>query len=352
MSKLTLLSLIGIKPQMPAMPDLRDFSEYTVADFVGDPFFRDWVLRPDSDHEEFWQEWCRLHPEKVETIDEARRVLFNLGLPHYQLPELSISTLWSAIQADIQPENTKKVIIRKSKFWYIAASILILMGVSYGFWSQQSSLMTYRTAYGETREITLPDQSKVILNSNSTLEFEDNWSQKSAREIYVSGEAFFSVIHLEDDQPFKVFTGKGVAIEVLGTEFNVYHREDNTKVVLSSGAITLSFPMKDNEGKILMKPNELVEFKESKYKKKEVNAADYVSWTKKVLNLDETSLGEMIQKAKDNYGIEVKVADEALLIQTASGSMPITDADAFMNQISKIFNVEIIKTNNNYFIKN
>jgi ferric-dicitrate binding protein FerR (iron transport regulator) len=70
------------------------------------------------------------------------------------------------------------------------------------------------------------------------------------------------------------------------------------------------------------------------------------------LNLDETSLGEMIQKAKDNYGIEVKLADEALLIQTASGSIPITDADAFMNQISKIFNVEIIKTNNNYFIKN
>lgn len=351
MSKLTLLSLISIKPQIPAMPDLRDFSEYTVADFVGDPFFRDWVLRPDSDHEEFWQEWCQLHPEKVEIIDEARRLLFNLGLPHYQLPESAVSTLWSAIQADIHPKNTTKPIIRQTKFWYVAASLLILISVSYGFWTQQSSLVTYRTAFGETQEITLPDYSKVILNSNSTLEFEDNWDQRAAREIYVEGEAFFSVIHLEDDQPFKVFTGKGVAIEVLGTEFNVYHRANNTQVVLSSGAITLSFPMKDIEGKILMKPNELVEFKESKYNKKEVDAANYVSWTKKVLNLDETSLGEMIQKVRDNYGIQVEVENEALLIQTASGSMPITDAGAFMNQISKIFNVEIIKTNNNYLIK-
>jgi ferric-dicitrate binding protein FerR (iron transport regulator) len=333
------------------MINFRDFSDFTVADFVSDSFFRDWVLRPDSDHEEFWQEWCQLHPEKVETIDEARRILFNLGLPHYQLPESSVSALWSAIQADIQPRDVKKAIIKQNKFWYIVASILILIGVSYGFWSQQSPLVTYRTAFGETQEIILPDNSKVILNSNSTLEFEDNWDQRSAREIYVEGEAFFSVIHLADNQLFKVFTGKGVAIEVLGTEFNIYYREDNTQVVLNSGAITLSFPMKEKEGKILMKPNELVEFKESKYNKKEVNAENYVSWTKKILNLDRTSLGEMIQKAKDNYGIEVRVDDEALLIQTASGSMPISDADAFMNQISKIFNVEIIKTNNNYFIK-
>jgi ferric-dicitrate binding protein FerR (iron transport regulator) len=334
------------------MPDLRNFSDYTVADFVSDPFFRGWVLRPDSDLEEFWKEWCQLYPDKVETLDEARRVLFNLGLPHYQLSESSISTLWSAIQVETQPKDLRKPKIRQAKFWYCAASILVLISVSYGFWSQQSSLITYRTAYGETREITLPDYSKVTLNSNSTLEFEDNWGQSSAREIYVDGEAFFSVIHLKDDQPFKVFTGKGIAVEVLGTEFNVYHRADNTQVVLSSGAITLIFPMKNTEGKILMMPNELVEFKESKYQRREVNAENYVSWTKKVLNLDETSLGEMIQKAKDNYGIEVEVENESLLIQTASGSMPITDDESFMNQISKIFNVEITKKNNNYFINN
>ncbi len=336
---------------MPLMPNFKDFLDYSATDFVSDPFFRDWVLRPDSDHDDFWQEWCRLHPEKVAEIEEARHLLFNIGFPHYQLTESEISKIWSNIQAEIQPKEDKGNFFKNSKFWYIAASILILMGVTFGFWSEKSTLMTYKTAFGETLEILLPDSSRVILNSNSILEFEDNWNAKSAREIYVEGEAFFSVTHLESNQPFKVFTGKGVAVEVLGTEFNVYHREENTQVVLSSGAITLSFPMKEKEGKIRMKPNELVEFKESKYQLKEVNAANYVSWTKKVLNLDETSLGAMIQKAKDNYGIKVEVADANLLIETASGSMPITDADAFMNQIAKIFNVEITKTNNQYFIK-
>ena len=344
-------SLIDIKPQTHPMPDLRDFSDFTVADFVGNRFFRDWVLRPDSDHDEFWQEWIQQHPEKVEEIDEARRLLFNIGLPHYHLSESAITGIWDNLQTEIQPKATQKSGFKVGKLWYVAAGLLIFIGVSYGFWSQQNSIVTYRTAFGETREILLPDHSKVILNSNSTLEFEDNWDQKTAREVYVEGEAFFSVTHPEDDQPFKVFTGKGVAVEVLGTEFNVYHRAENTQVVLSSGAITLSFPMKDNEDKILMKPNELVEFKESKYNRKDVNASNYVSWTKKVLNLDETSLGEMIQKAKDNYGINVEVENKALLIQTASGSMPISDADAFMNQISKIFNVEIIKVNTKYFIK-
>ncbi len=330
------------------MPINTDYSKFNVADFVADPFFRDWVLRPDSDHEEFWQEWSLLHPEQNDVIMEARQVLFQSGLPHFQLSESEISSLWTSIKAEIHPQVSKK---RKLKFWYAAACSLVLFAAAYGLWPNKASLVTYKTSFGETKEIILPDQSRVILNSNSLLEFEDDWGTKEYREIYVSGEAFFSVTHLKDNQPFKVITGRGVAVEVLGTEFNVYHRAENTQVVLSSGAITLSFPMKEKQGKILMKPNELVEFKASQYNRKEVNAENYVSWTKNVLNLDETSLGEMIQKAEDKYGIQIKVANETLLEQTASGSMPITDADAFMSQVSKIFNVEITKTNSQYFIK-
>jgi transmembrane sensor len=332
-------------------PNFDYYQHFSVEDFINDPFFRGWVLRPDSDKDQYWEAYLVHYSSKSETLKQSRLLLLKLGLPHYQLSDAGVTKLWDSIQTAVLPKSQMEYFYKQAKFWYAAASILVIVGLVIGFWSLKPTLIRHQTAFGQTEEITLPDSSTVILNSNSTLEYEDNWENQSAREIYIEGEAFFSVTHRTDDQPFKVFTGKGVAVEVLGTEFNVYYRAENTQVILSSGAITLSFPMKEKEGKILMKPNELVEFKESKYIRKEVNAANYVSWTKSVLNLDETSLSEMIQKAKDNYGILVQVADEKLLTQTASGSMPITDADAFMNQIAKIFNVEITKTKSQYFIK-
>lgn len=330
-------------------PNFDYYQTFSIEDFVNDPFFRDWVLRPDSDRDEYWEAWLAVYPDKRQTLAHSRKLLLDLGVPHYNLSDASVKNLWQSIQKEVKPKST---LARNFRLWYVAASLLVLIGLSFIFYTSRPTLLTFKTAFGETRELILPDQSVVILNSNSTIKYEANWDEQAAREIYVDGEAFFSVVHLEDGQPFKVFTGKGVAVEVLGTEFNVYNRAANTQIVLSSGAITLTFPSNEKERKILMQPNQMVEFKENKFRKKEVNAANYVSWTNKILNLEETSLEDMIQKARDNYGITVSVTDTALLDQTASGSMPITDAEAFMNQISKIFNVEITESNNIYIIKN
>src|SRR5690606_9506317 len=219
------------------------------------------------------------------------------------------------------------------------------------YWYALPKQTQYLTAFGETKEIILPDSSTVILNSNSKLTFVDNWDDQMAREIWIDGEAFFSVVHKVDNQPFKVLSSQNVAIEVLGTEFNVYNRAQETEVVLTSGIVTLSFPVKEKEGKILMNPGELVEFKESKYERKKVNTSLYTSWKEKVLHLDETSLEEILKIAKDNYGIEIETEDEEMLKQTASGSMPLGDAENFMEQISKIFNIEIVHEQNKYLIE-
>lgn len=59
----------------------------------------------------------------------------------------------------------------------------------------------------------------------------------------------------------------------------------------------------------------------------------------------------MIRMAEENYGLEVEVDPELNLGQSASGSMPLTDGDSFMRQVSLIFNVEIQKHNSKYLIK-
>jgi ferric-dicitrate binding protein FerR (iron transport regulator) len=226
---------------------------------------------------------------------------------------------------------------------------MVIVGVFYFYWFTRTNTLEYHTAFGETKTIVLPDSSRVILNSNSSLLLAAEWGDKQAREVWLNGEAFFSITHKKDNQPFNVKVKEGVNIEVLGTSFNVYHRTANTKVVLNTGKIRLSLPSK-NSDKILMKPGELVEYQKTKYVKRKVDPAAYNAWTRNNLILNHTSLQEMIRMLKDNYGIEVTVKKE-LLNQTVSGSMPLTDANGFIQQVAKAFRLKVVEEENKISLK-
>ncbi|MEP1086364.1 FecR domain-containing protein [Algoriphagus sp.] len=330
-----------------------DYTDFSLDDFITDPYFKEWVLHPDTASEDFWSEWQKLNPSKITLLMEAKSMVFYLEQSRIEMTSEDMRAVWGAIQQDINAaKHLHKSASKKTFPWSLigSAASVILLAMAW-MWYQLPDEITYQTTYGETKEILLPDSSMVILNSNSQISFIDNWEDQMAREIVIEGEAFFHVVHKVDHQPFKVLSSQNVEIEVLGTEFNVYNRAQETEVVLSSGLVTLSFPVKEKEGKIVMSPGELVEFKESRFHRKKVDPVHYTSWKDKVLYLDETSLEEIIKMARNNYGITVEIANEELLDQTASGSMPIGDAENFIDQISKIFNLEITNEENKYLIK-
>ncbi|MEB2784355.1 FecR family protein [Algoriphagus persicinus] len=330
-----------------------DYDNFSLDDFVMDPFFKEWVLYADPVHSEFWLDWKDANPSKVKLVEEAEAILLSIENSKLEMRPAELRSVWEVIQADIkQPPKSLESSIRKRNLWPFASSVAsIALVLLAWYWYELPREIEYQTAFGETKEIVLPDSSRVILNSNSKLTFVDDWEGQMAREIWIEGEAFFSVVHKVDHQTFKVLSSQNVAIEVLGTEFNVYNRSQETEVVLTSGLVTLSFPVKEKQGKIVMNPGDLVAFKESKYQRKKVNTAHYTSWKDKVLYLDETTLDDIIKMAKNNYGIEIEVEDDEVLVQTASGSMPLSDAANFMNQISKIFTIEIVNEQNKYLIK-
>ncbi|QEC51383.1 FecR family protein [Anseongella ginsenosidimutans] len=127
----------------------------------------------------------------------------------------------------------------------IAASLALLLAVSIWLIHEPSSRILYSTGYGEQKHITLPDSSRVVLNSNSSLSFDNNWQPQEPRSVELSGEAFFSVVHTGNNQRFIVNTPEGMEVQVLGTEFNVYDRRGIQRVVLNSGSVRLEY--KDRE---------------------------------------------------------------------------------------------------------
>ncbi|MDR0680487.1 MAG: FecR domain-containing protein [Dysgonamonadaceae bacterium] len=103
--------------------------------------------------------------------------------------------------------------------------------------SEDVMLVECMVPNGETRSLILPDSSEVHLNSGSILVYPQHFGK--TRNVYLSGEAYFSVVH-NDKQPF-IVTASDLEIEVLGTVFNVssYIDSENSSATLEQGKISV-----------------------------------------------------------------------------------------------------------------
>ena len=328
---------------------MKNYKNFSVAHFISDEYFQSWILYPSAESTAFWNSFLKDHPEKKAEFEEACRILQTITQSNYSLSREDITALWVRIKSDFEKSESQQRPRRKRYYWIVAAAIAGIVVLTIFFGRRQQTI-EYYTAFGETKKITLPDSSTVMLNANSRISYANNWTTSAAREVSLEGEAYFSVIHKKNHQPFRVTVDNGVGVEVLGTTFNIYHRTVDTKVVLNTGKIRLTMP-DDRDHKILMSPGELVQLKKNNVVKRKVNARQYTAWTEHKIILDETTLADMVRVARDNYGVTVDVTPQALLGQTVSGSMPSSDNAAdFVAHMARIFQLKLKAENNTYLI--
>src|SRR5690606_18419956 len=114
----------------------------------------------------------------------------------------------------------------------------------------------------------------------------------SARNVYLTGEAYFEVTE-DRERPF-VVNADGVQVQVLGTKFNVSHypEDENINTVLVSGAVSLrSTDMRNDKTPVLLKPGQKGAWiKDSgEIKVEKVNTVLYTSWVEGKLMFRNTS---------------------------------------------------------------
>lgn len=227
-------------------------------------------------------------------------------------------------------------------------STLILIGfVGQAYYQNQST--TVRTGFGQVERITLPDQTVVYLNGNSQLTYK-RFSAGKGREVWLEGEAFFQVRHLARHQKFMVHLSDQLDIEVLGTEFNVSNRKPGKAIVLKSGKIKLNLQTPNRQQHIYLKPGDLVTgegLAAGSFHKKTVDPEMYYAWIGYKWVLDGTTLGEMLGKLEETYGLKTVVSNKALLDRRASGSIPLpqNNAPALLGDIANLFELTILKKN-------
>lgn len=156
---------------------------------------------------------------------------------------------------------------------------------------------------GFRNQFKLPDGTSGWLGEGTEMKY--HLDENHRRVVDLNGLAYFNVVH-NSEQPFVVKTPKNLAIEVLGTKFNVsaYKSDPVCEVVLEKGSVMLT----NNKGIIeKMTPNDRIVFHSdfNQIEKSQVNTADFLAWIEGKLVMNDISFKEACQKIGLFYHVDI-----------------------------------------------
>lgn len=232
--------------------------------------------------------------------------------------------------------------------WLWAASILLCLGLGAMLARNQLLYKTYETAFGETRSLQLPDGSTVILNANSSLRIPRWGFGHTTRDVLLTGEANFSVVHTPDHQRFVVKTAKNFEVVVLGTEFTVFARPRGASVALNKGQIQLQYQEGTTPRQLVMKPGQLAMLDRTNHVAMNVIKHPDLppAWSQKRFVFDETPLREVAYMLEESYGLRVEIKDPELAQRVLVGSLRADNADQLLQSISELLDINVIRQGN------
>lgn len=160
---------------------------------------------------------------------------------------------WNAMQERMHTKRSKVKFTIREKLLAItaAASIILMIGISYLFLDKSSDETHLYSAINGKSKITLPDSSIVWINSGSTISYPGAFA--SNRSVDLAGEAAFNVTK-DQKHPF-IVSVSGIKVRVHGTYFNIssYDNDENITVALKEGSVSILV----NDSESFLKPGEV-----------------------------------------------------------------------------------------------
>lgn len=257
-------------------------------------------------------------------------ILKTWEVPHANSKEES----WNAIQKKIESSNPPVIQMNKSWIWKLSAAAAVILVLV--VWRLSGSSETQIQSFNSIAELSLPDGSKVSLNAGSQLSYsDDGWNEE--RMVRLDGEAYFDVVK---GGSFTVETDNG-SIEVMGTEFNVFSRQNEFEVGCFEGKV-----------KVRNEANEVVLIPGLKTgslfgNRLEALEFDYLSefWLNGQFNWDDSDLFSVFQELERQYGVTFILPD--LKERKYSGSFKKAELKEVLNLICEPMNLVFKLEQNN-----
>lgn len=308
------------------------------------------------------KEWMREHPDRKNLVHEMESIWnidvidefeANAGISWKQFEKRVDQDLLHSRAIDTSRRFPEKRL--RSYIYYIAAIILLSLFsgfFAYYYTSNDNSTEQSEAFYimqdlvtdkGEKARVTFSDGTEVILNSDGVLRFPEKFD-RSKREIYLDGEAYFNVAH-DPDNPFIVHA-QDVETEVLGTEFNIRGRKDETSVdvVVRDGKVSVRSTVSDSQ-----EQSEVIlsEGFQSSIKKGEapseavkVDVDSRIMWIKGGVYFENETFEQVCKKLERRFDLEINIEDPEMLNIPLSGTFRHAELNEILTVIAAYLDIK------------
>ncbi|MEQ6121128.1 FecR domain-containing protein [Reichenbachiella sp. MALMAid0571] len=268
-------------------------------------------------------QWINDSPENKRKFKAIREYWENSN-DTITLEKANIDRAYNKLSRDIFKDHTnghqrRAITLPRAKSYKIAwmslaASVVLALGVFFLMNLSHSSkeinalaMIIKENPKGRKSQIFLPDGTKVWLNAESKVEYQEGFGH-THRNIKLHGEAYFD-IEKNKELPFIVKTSK-VSITALGTEFNVrsYLEEASIDVLLTEGKVVISDLDRINKDEYLEEGESLSYSKsEKKFEKNLSEFENLLAWRNGILSFHEASQEEVFRTLERWYGVKLIV---------------------------------------------
>jgi len=274
---------------------------------------------------EAWLAADPLHRDEYELLDRLWRA--SDLLPRERLERLCV-----AAPVAVLP---RRRFLRQA----LAASVVAAaVGLGWFAWQQQrlDYSRSFETAFGERRQVELPDGSHLEINGRTRLQVNFSAGQ---RDIHLErGEVMFSVAH-DSSRPFVVEAGNGT-VTVTGTRFDVRRDPAQTRVAVEQGSVRVQG---QGGSKALLGAGlgSHIDAHGQVAAPYAVDAAALTAWRSGKLVFNDASLRQVAEEVSRYRQTPLKVAPNVAALRLSS-TFRVDDTDALLRALPSILPVVVV----------
>ena len=242
-----------------------------------------------------------LSSQEIEDLKQSEDLQTLEKIAHYasqlETPKVDAHAALEAFKArNHSKKKTKVRTLNFKTFYRVAAVVVVVLTSSYFLYF--NSVESFETQIAQTQTITLPDNSKVVLNAASKLSFnEKKWTDD--RSLTLVGEAYFKV---QKGQTFSVNTTAGI-VKVLGTQFNVKERKNYFEVHCYEGLVSVTH----NNKTVKLPPGKTFRVINGSIENVEDFDAKNPSWIQQESSFNSIPLDQVVAELERQYDIKIKL---------------------------------------------
>ncbi|QEC44959.1 FecR family protein [Pseudobacter ginsenosidimutans] len=236
---------------------------------------------------------------------------------------------FEAVYQQLHTEQESVIVPMKGRRWWQSArlraaclvGVIVACGAAGGYWSYRKlsspSKLTaiawneVNTKPGERSRLTLGDGTVIYLNGGTTMKYPQVFAGKSREVELVSGEIFLEVTPNEA-MPFMVKTDS-LAVQVLGTSFQVSNRPEGKQVSVAVKTGKVSFGTNSKLRSLLLTPGKAGVFhkKDGNWKELNCNKDAIAGWTRNEFIFEDATLAEVLTAIQNSYGLNYKIENRS-----------------------------------------